>query len=92
MTGVQTCALPILEPLNFDEFPVCESCLEGKMTKRPFNAKPIEDDAEAKPIDMGSDDDSDQYRLENVLVAALEETGEADDVDYDDYPYGRLSN
>ena len=25
--------------MNFDEFPVCESCLEGKMTKRPFNAK-----------------------------------------------------
>ena len=29
----------LLEPLEFDEFPVCESCLEGKMTKRPFNAK-----------------------------------------------------
>ena len=29
----------LLEPLDFDEFPVCESCLEGKMTKRPFNAK-----------------------------------------------------
>ena len=28
-----------LEPLDFDKFPVCESCLEGKMTKRPFNAK-----------------------------------------------------
>ena len=25
--------------MDFDEFPVCESCLEGKMTKRPFNAK-----------------------------------------------------
>ena len=29
----------LLKPLDFDEFPVCESCLEGKMTKRPFNAK-----------------------------------------------------
>ena len=29
----------LLEPLNFDGFPVCESCLDGKMTKRPFNAK-----------------------------------------------------
>ena len=25
--------------MDFDEFPICESCLEGKMTKRPFNAK-----------------------------------------------------
>ena len=23
----------LLEPLDFDEFPICESCLEGKMTK-----------------------------------------------------------
>ena len=29
----------LLEPMDFDEFPVCESCLEGKMTKRPFNTK-----------------------------------------------------
>ena len=29
----------LLEPLDFDDFSVCESCLEGKMTKRPFNAK-----------------------------------------------------
>ena len=29
----------LLEPLDFDGFSVCESCLEGKMTKRPFNAK-----------------------------------------------------
>ena len=28
-----------LEPLDFNEFPIYESCLEGKMTKRPFNAK-----------------------------------------------------
>ena len=25
--------------MDFDEFPVCESCLEGKMTKWHFNAK-----------------------------------------------------
>ena len=25
--------------MDFDEFPVCESCLEGKMTKCPFNSK-----------------------------------------------------
>ena len=29
----------LLEPLDFNGFPVCESCLEGKMTTRPFNAK-----------------------------------------------------
>ena len=29
----------LLEPLDFNEFSICESCLEGKMTKRPFNAK-----------------------------------------------------
>ena len=29
----------LLETLDFNEFPVYESCLEGKMTKRPFNAK-----------------------------------------------------
>ena len=29
----------LLEPLDFDGFPVNESCLEGKLTKRPFNAK-----------------------------------------------------
>ena len=25
--------------MDFDGFPICESCLEGEMTKRPFNAK-----------------------------------------------------
>ena len=25
--------------MDFDSFSVCESCLKGKMTKRPFNAK-----------------------------------------------------
>ena len=29
----------LLEPLDFDGFSVCESCLEGKMNKRPFSAK-----------------------------------------------------
>ena len=29
----------LLEPLDFNEFPVCESCLEGKTKKRPFIAK-----------------------------------------------------
>ena len=28
-----------LESLDFDGFPVFESCLEGKMTKQTFNAK-----------------------------------------------------
>ena len=29
----------LLKPLDFDKFLVCESCLEGKITKRPFNVK-----------------------------------------------------
>jgi transposase InsO family protein len=29
----------LLGPLDFNHYPVCESCLEGKMTKRPFSAK-----------------------------------------------------
>ena len=29
----------LLELLDFNEFPIYESYLEGKMTKRPFNAK-----------------------------------------------------
>ena len=29
----------LLEPLDSNGFPVCESCLKGKMTKRPFKAK-----------------------------------------------------
>ena len=29
----------LLKPLDFDEFPVCQSCLKGKMTKQPFNVK-----------------------------------------------------
>ena len=29
----------ILNSLAFEPIPMCESCLEGKMTKRPFKAK-----------------------------------------------------
>ena len=29
----------ILNSLEFEPIPTCESCLEGKMTKRPFKAK-----------------------------------------------------
>ena len=52
----------------------------------------IEDDAEAEHINIGSDSGSDQYRLINLLMAAREEIEEADNVDYDDYHYGRLSD
>ena len=31
----------ILNSLIFEPIPVCESCLEGKMTKRPFKAKQL---------------------------------------------------
>ena len=41
---------------------------------------------------MGSVARSDQYRLLNVLEATGEEIEEADDVDYSDHPYGRLSD
>ena len=54
-----------------------------------YYAEDIKDDVEAEPIDMA---DSDQYKLENVLKAVGKEIGEADDVDYDDYPYGHLSD
>ncbi|KAL0015607.1 hypothetical protein SO802_002676 [Lithocarpus litseifolius] len=49
----------------------------------------IEDDAEAN---RWSDTDSDQYRLINILKDAREEVGQPNDVDYDDYPYGRPSD
>ena len=49
----------------------------------------IEDDDKAN---RWSDTDSDQYRLISVLEDAREENGQANDVDYDDYPYGRPSN
>ena len=31
----------LLEPLDFDDFPVCEPCLKGKIIKQHFNAKGI---------------------------------------------------
>ncbi|XP_050241076.1 uncharacterized protein LOC126689970 [Quercus robur] len=49
----------------------------------------IEDDARAN---KWSDTNSDQYRLINVLENAREENGQANDVDYDGYPYKRPSN
>ena len=39
-----------------------------------------------------SDTDNDQYRLINVLEDEREENGQANDVDHDNYPYGRLSD
>ena len=49
----------------------------------------IEDDAKANEW---SDTNSDQYRLINVLENASEENGQANDVDYDGYPYECPSN
>ena len=54
MTGVQTCALPILSEkrmnklhadgilnsFDFESYETCEACLIGKMTKSPFNGSP----------------------------------------------------
>ena len=48
----------------------------------------IEDDAKAKPIDMENGIEIEEYKLENVLEAVEEVVG-ADNIDYDDYPYGR---
>ena len=45
----------------------------------------IEDDVEAN---RWSDTDSDQYRLVNILEDVRGEIEQANDVDYDDYPYG----
>ena len=33
--------------------------------------------------------ESGEYELENVLEVVGDEVEEADDIDYDDYPYGR---
>ncbi|KAK9997796.1 hypothetical protein SO802_017399 [Lithocarpus litseifolius] len=52
----------------------------------------IEDDAEAEPINMGSDVGSDQYRLVNVMEARGGEVEEAKNIDYDDHSYGRPSD
>ena len=47
------------------------------------------DGAKTEPLDMGSDAKSEEFGLENVLEATGKEVEEADNVDYDDYPYGR---
>ena len=52
----------------------------------------IEDDAEVKPIDIESGAESEEYELENVLEAAGEKVEEANNIDYDDYPYGHPSD
>ena len=52
----------------------------------------IEDDAEAEPTNMEGGTESEEYELENVLEAVEEEIEEADNIDYDDYPYRRPSN
>ena len=47
--------------------------------------KDIEDDTEAN---RWSDANSEQYRLINVLEDIRDEVEKANNVDYDDYPYG----
>ena len=53
-----------------------------------FYDEDIEDDAKAEPIDMENGTESEEYELENVLEAVEEVVG-ADNIDYNDYPYGR---
>ena len=52
----------------------------------------IEDDAKTEPIDIESAVESEEYGLENVLEAIGKEVEEADNINYDDYPYGRPSD
>ena len=52
----------------------------------------IEDDAETELIDIESDAESEEYGLENVLKAAREEVEDANNIDYDDYPYRHPSD
>ena len=52
----------------------------------------IEDDAKSEPIDAENDAKSEEYELENVLKAVGEKVKEADNIDYNDYPYGHPSN
>jgi len=47
----------------------------------------IEDDAKIECINMKSDTESEEYELENMLDEAEVDNEEADDIDYDDYPY-----
>ena len=54
--------------------------------------KNVKDDAKAEPIDMENGTESEEYELENVLEAVADEAEEANNIDYDDYPYGRPSN
>ncbi|KAK4597078.1 hypothetical protein RGQ29_014899 [Quercus rubra] len=54
--------------------------------------KNVKDDAKAEPIDMENGTESEEYELENVLEAVVDEAEEANNIDYDDYPYGRPSN
>ena len=49
----------------------------------------IEDDVEAKLADMENGIESEEYELENELETIGEEIEEADNIDYDDYPYKR---
>ena len=53
----------------------------------------IGDDAEAEPIDMENGAKSEENELENVLEVVGDEVEiedeEADDINYQDYPYGR---
>ena len=41
---------------------------------------------------MENGTESEEYELENVLEAVADEAEEANNIDYDDYPYGRPSN
>ena len=52
----------------------------------------IEDNVETEPIDMESDNESEEYGLENMLEAIDEDVEEANNIDYDNYPYGRPSD
>ncbi|KAL0015402.1 hypothetical protein SO802_002471 [Lithocarpus litseifolius] len=52
----------------------------------------IGDDVEFEPIDIENGAKSEEYGLVNVLEAAKEEVEEANNIDYDDYPYGYPSD
>ena len=51
----------------------------------------IEDDAKTELIDIESDTESEEYGLENVIEAIREELEDANNIDYDDNPYGHPS-
>ena len=52
----------------------------------------IKDDAEAEPIDMENGAESKENMLEPVQDKVEVKDEKADDIDYDDYPYGRPLN